>query len=563
VEEITAKDKSMGRAIGIHLGLANTVAAVKEKDPRVLENREGSFQTPSAVGMHKKEFTVGKLAVDLALLSPKETIYPVKGLMGRGFNHQQWQDVRARYPLETLPDVNRTQNEVRLVLDGKEYSLPEILSKILKKVKEDSELRLNDKVEYAVITVPAYFTENKVDTIRNAGELAGLKIQKILDEPTAAAIGFGVDNIGPNDTKAILVYSLGGGTFDVSVLTIAAGTVAPLHIAGDMWLGGDDFDHKIMDYVVEHIESVHSVNFRKDSRFMIKLKKEAEQAKKSLSSMNRTNIILPGMLKNKDGDLIDIEMKLSRTEFERMIAKEVSHSIELLMTALKNVVMTPEEIDHVILVGGSSQIPLVRRSLATLFGGQKLLINVDPMKCVAYGAAILAARLLGETISAPVDVTFKPTHKQDAKDAKREEMKREPTKVFLCHSRCDKPRVRALYHRLLKDGFAPWLDEEDLLPGQDWRREIPAAVRKCDVVVVCLSKASTREGYVQKEIKVALDVADEKPERTIYIIPARLEEEAEVPDRLSRWQWVDLFEQDGYHKLARALAHRAKSIALK
>jgi molecular chaperone DnaK len=385
----------MGRAIGIHLGDTNSVAAIKDSlsGVRVVQNRESQDLTPSVVGMHKKQVVVGQLAIDRALLSPKETIYSVKRLMGRGFRDEQVQKVRSKYLYDIVEPTDGTDDDVRVVLDAKQYSPPEVSSMILKKIKEDAELRLSDKIEFAVITVPAYFTEKQKDATRKAGQLAGLKVQKILDEPTAAAIAFGVDNVGPDDSKTILVYDLGGGTFDVSVLTIVGGIFVQLNIEGNMWLGGDDFDHKIMDHVVQHIESVHNIDPRKDARFMIKLKEKAEQAKKDLSSMNRTDITLPGMLKNEDGDLIDIETELSRAEFERMIAKDVAESVELVKVAIKNAgeMMTPDQIDYVILVGGSSQIPLVRKSLAAVFGEQKLLMNVDPMKCVAYGAAVLAA----------------------------------------------------------------------------------------------------------------------------------------------------------------------------
>ena len=384
----------MGRAIGIDLGTTNSVAAIKEGAIKVLQNRESQDLTPSVVGMHKKQAVIGQLAIDRAALAPKETIYSVKRLMGRGFRDDQVQKVRSNYPYEIVEPGDGTDDDVRVMLDGKQYSPPQISSMILKKIKDDAEMRLGDQVEYAVITVPAYFTEKQKDATRKAGQLAGLKVQKILDEPTAAAIAFGVDNVGPDDSKTILVYDLGGGTFDVSVLTIVGGIFAQLNIEGNMWLGGDDFDHKIMDYVVQHVESVHGVDPRKDARFMIKLKEKAEQAKNTLSSMNWANITIPGVLKKEDGDLIDVELELSRSEFERMIASAVAESVELVRMAIKNAgeTMTPDQIDHVLLVGGSSFIPLVRKALATLFGEGKLLMNTDPMKCVAFGAAIVAAK---------------------------------------------------------------------------------------------------------------------------------------------------------------------------
>ena len=345
----------MGRAIGIDLGTTNTVSAIKKATVNVLQNSESQDLTPSIVGMYKEQVMVGQLASDRALLAPKDTIYSVKRLMGRGFRDEQVQKVRNRYPYEIVEPADGTDDDVGVILHGKQYSPPQISSMILEKIKQDAEMRLGDKVEYAVITVPAYFTEKQKAATRKAGQLAGLKVQKILDEPTAAAIAFGVDNVGPDDAKTILVYDLGGGTFDVSVLTIVGGIFAQLNIEGDMWLGGDDFDHKIMDHVVQHVESVYGIDPRKDARFMIELKKKAEQTKKSLSSMNRTDITIPGLLKNGDGDLIDLELELSRSVFEQMIAPSVAKSVELVRIAIKNAgeTMTPDQIDHVLLVGGS------------------------------------------------------------------------------------------------------------------------------------------------------------------------------------------------------------------
>ncbi len=382
----------MGRAIGIDLGTTNSVAAIKAGDLRVLQNRESQDLTPSVVGAYKKQIRIGQLAVDQMPLAPKDTIISVKRLMGRGFRDEQVQQVRGKYSYDVVEPSDGTDEDVRVLLDGKQYSPIQISSMILKKVKEDAEMRLNDQVEYAVITVPAYFSEKQKDATRKAGQMAGLKVQKILDEPTAAAIAFGIDNVGPDDSKTILVYDLGGGTFDVSVLTIVGGIFAQLDIEGDMWLGGDDFDHKIMSHVVGHVQSVYGVDARKDPKFMVKLKEKAEQAKKSLSSMNRTDITIAGMLKDDDGNLIDVELEISRAEFERMIAPDIARSVELVHTAIRNAgeAMTPDQIDHVLLVGGSSYIPAVRKALSAVFGERKLLMNVDPMKCVAYGAAALS-----------------------------------------------------------------------------------------------------------------------------------------------------------------------------
>lgn len=384
----------MGRMIGIDLGTTNTVMAIREKEPRVLLNMENQDLTPSVVGVYRGKTRVGQLALDQMLLAPKDTIISVKRLMGRGFRDPEVQKVVENYRYEVVEPTDGTDDDLRIIMDGRPYSPIEISAQILKKIKEEAERRLNDTVEYAVITVPAYFTEKQKDATRKAGQLAGLKVQKILDEPTAAAFAFGLENVGPDETKNILVYDLGGGTFDVSVLTLAGGMMVQLDIEGDMWLGGDNFDVKIMDHVLRHLESVYGVNGRGDSRFMVELRKKAEQAKKSLSTMTRTDITIPAALKDDDGNPIDVELELSRTEFEGMIAKDVAHSIDLVRTAIRNAgeAMTPDQIDHVILVGGSSYIPAVQKALREVFGDKKVMMNVDAMKCVAYGAAVLSAK---------------------------------------------------------------------------------------------------------------------------------------------------------------------------
>ncbi|MGB8258910.1 MAG: Hsp70 family protein [Terracidiphilus sp.] len=384
----------MGKCIGIDLGTTNSVAAVRMATAQVLQNRESQDLTRSVVGEYKGQIRVGQLALDQQLLAPKDTIESIKRLMGRGFRDENVQRVKSRAAYAIVEPTDGTDDDVRVLMGGKPFSPIQISSMILKKVKEDAEMRLNDTVEYAVITVPAYFTDKQKDATRKAGQLAGLKVQKVLDEPTAAALAFGVDNVGPDDSKTILVYDLGGGTFDVSVMTIVSGAFVQLNIEGDMWLGGDDFDRKLMDHVLRHVKMVYGIDGATDPKFMVELKKKAEQAKKALSSMTRTDITIPGMLKSDAGDLIDVELEISRSEFEALISSDVARSMEIVHKAIRNAgeAMTPEQIDHVLLVGGSSYIPLVQSSLAAIFGRQKLMMNVDPMKCVAYGAAILSAK---------------------------------------------------------------------------------------------------------------------------------------------------------------------------
>ncbi len=383
----------MGNAIGISLGNTNSVMAIKQAENLyVLKNKENNEITPSVVGFHKGQFIVGEPAIDRMVSAPKGTIISIKRLMGHTYTYPDVQKAKDYYQYEIVPSDGK-DGDVMVMLGEKQYSPVQISSKILEKLKKDAEVRLNNTVEYAVITVPAYFTDKQRDAARKAGQLAGLKVQKILDEPSAAAVAFGVDNIGHDDSNTILVYDLGGGTLDVSVLTVAGGQFVILDIEGDMWLGGDNFDHMIMDYVVEQVKEIENINARQNLSFMMELKKQAEKAKKSLSSINSTDIVIIGQLKNEYGDLVDVEVELTRSQFERMIEPDVKRSIELVHKAIKNANVTIEQIDYVLLVGGSSTIPMVKRALVDIFGEKKVLINVDPMKCVAQGAAIMAEML--------------------------------------------------------------------------------------------------------------------------------------------------------------------------
>jgi molecular chaperone DnaK len=382
----------MSKVIGCDLGTTNSVIAIRQADTKLLPSRENQDSIPSVVGFHRDQIIVGSLAVDRMLSAPENTIVSIKRLIGRAYRDPEVDRVKSRYLYKVVPPLEGTDDDLRVILGGKQYSPIEISSHILKRVKEDAELRLNDTVEYAVITVPAYFSDKQRDATRKAGQLAGLKVQKILDEPTAAAIAFGVDNVGPNDAANILVYDFGGGTFDISVLTVVGGVFAQLDIEGDMWLGGDDFDHKIMDHVIAYVNATYQVDASRNKRFLIELKKRAEQAKKALTSMTHADINVLGLLQDKDGSLIDVELDLTRDQFESMIRPDVERSIALVKTAIDNARMEIEHIDHVLLVGGSSCIPLVRRSLAALFGESKIRSDVDPMKCVAFGAAALAAK---------------------------------------------------------------------------------------------------------------------------------------------------------------------------
>lgn len=387
----------MSIAIGIDLGTTNTVAAISTGTVKAIQNKEHEYSTKSIVGYFKSQYIIGSKAEGFMAQDPKNAIISVKRLMGRSFTDDEIQKIKDKY-LYTIKAPSDGTEDIKVVLGPKEFSPIEISAMILRKIKEDAEARLGDTVEYATITVPAYFTDKQVTATRLAGTIAGFKVQLIMDEPTAAAYAFGVDNVGSEEAKTIVVYDLGGGTFDVSVLTIAGGNFARLNTEGNMWLGGDDFDHKIMDFVIERVKKEYNVkDTGSNLRFMAELKKAAEKAKTELGSMNRTDITVNSILKDADGNIIDVDVELTREQFEGMISGKVNESIDLVKKAMAGASLTIDEIDNIILVGGSSSIPMIQKALIANFGENKVLKNVDPMLCVAYGAAIMANRL-GENI---------------------------------------------------------------------------------------------------------------------------------------------------------------------
>jgi molecular chaperone DnaK len=397
----------MSKVIGIDLGTTNSVFTIMRDKIEILQNKENEESTPSVICFYKNQNLVGSRAVDYMTAVPNDTIISIKRLMGRAYSDKEVQKVKEYVSYKIIKPTHGTEHDVRVILGGKEYSPIQISSMILKKINKDAEMRLNDKVEYAVITVPAYFTDKQREATWQAGRLAGLSVQKILDEPTAAAIAFGMDRLGPEDSKTILVYDLGGGTFDVSVLTVVGGVFAKLDNEGDMWLGGDDFDRKIMRLVLDQIKTEYGLDASRDMKFMAALKKRAEKAKIDLSSMTATDIVIIGILKDSQNNLIDVELDITRDQFEAMIADDVKRSTDIVQKALNEASMEPEQIDHVLMVGGSSSIPMVHRALVDIFGEKKVCMNVDPMKCVAIGAGILA-KMMGEVIECPSCETKNP-----------------------------------------------------------------------------------------------------------------------------------------------------------
>lgn len=401
----------MGKVVGIDLGTTNSVVAIVDGPvPRVLDNKEAKSQTRSVVGLKRRksmkggaseEILIGDPALDNWPFATKDTIISVKRLMGRGMNDPEVEKVKRSALFEIVPPSDGTKDSVRVLIGGKEHSPIDISATILRKLKEDAEFRLGEDVTHAVITVPAYFSQIQRDATRKAGLKAGLRVMKILDEPTAAAIAFGVDSGENTEPKTILVYDLGGGTFDISVLMWAGNVFAPLNLEGDMWLGGDNLDQVIVDAAISRAKEELGIDPSTNMHFMVAVKKAAQAAKERLSSARSADIIVAGMLRDEGGNLIDFEMEITREEFEGMIRPLIERTVSLTQKALKNAGYTPEQIDYVLMAGNSTTVPAVQQAMEQLFGSPKVTRKIHPKHCVAMGAALLAARLRGMVCQAP------------------------------------------------------------------------------------------------------------------------------------------------------------------
>ena len=405
----------MAKSIGIDLGTTNSVAGIKKAQLEIIKNSEGELLTPSCVTVKKKksllklitneEYIVGRNALEWIKQDPTNTITAVKRLMGRSLDDPEIKKMTAvgdrQYRI--VQQSTGTTNSLAIILGGKEHTPAQISGKILAKLKSDAEKALADEVTFAVITVPAYFNDKQKYATRTAAALAGLKVQRLLPEPTAAAISFGVDDIGEEESKTVLVFDFGGGTFDLSVLTISGGQFIEQGKGGNMWLGGEDIDAKIMTFVLDQtaeeydIENMEALIAGQDEKirnlFLGELKSAAERAKIHLSDHHETYIEILAMLKDSDGDAIDIDVTLTRRQFEEMIASSVDTTITLTHKLLRDINFTPDLIDQVLLVGGSSRIPAVIKAIEKEFGQEKVLLHKQPMLAIAEGAAILSHRL--------------------------------------------------------------------------------------------------------------------------------------------------------------------------
>ncbi len=378
----------MGKVIGIDLGTTNSVVAVMEGgEPKVITNPEGGRTTPSVVGFAKGgERLVGQVAKRQAVTNPGNTVYSVKRFVGRRFDE-------VKSEAETVPFkiTKGGQGEVRIVAHGKEYPPPEISAMILQKMKDAAEQYLGEQVTQAVITVPAYFNDSQRQATKDAGQIAGLEVLRIVNEPTAAALAYGLDK---KKDQTIAVYDFGGGTFDVSILEVGEGVVEVKSTNGDTHLGGDDIDKRVMDWIVEEFKKDQGINLAKDRIALQRLKEAAEKAKMELSTVLETEINLPFITADAAGPK-HLNLKLTRARFEQMCEDLFQRSAGPCKQALADAGFKTGQIDEVVLVGGSTRIPRVQAIVKELFG-KELHKGVNPDEVVGIGAALQAGVLGGE-----------------------------------------------------------------------------------------------------------------------------------------------------------------------
>ncbi len=379
----------MAKAIGIDLGTTNSVVAVMEgNQPSVIINSDGSRLTPSVVGFTKTgERLVGQLAKRQAVLNAESTIYSVKRFIGRRYSEVQAEVKNV--PYKVVPGPN---DAVRFVIQGKEYSPEEISAQILRKLAEDATKYLGEKVTDAVITVPAYFNDAQRQATKDAGKIAGLKVLRIINEPTAASLAYGLDK---KKNETIMVFDLGGGTFDVSILDVGDGVFEVRSTSGDTHLGGDDFDKRLVDYVAEEFQREQGIDLRKDRQALQRLTEASEKAKIELSSVVETTMSLPFVTADASGPK-HLEMKITRAKFEELTADLVERCVGPVKQALADAKIKESDIDELILVGGATRMPAVQSLVRRLTGGKEPNQSVNPDEVVAVGAAIQAGVLAGE-----------------------------------------------------------------------------------------------------------------------------------------------------------------------
>ena len=381
----------MPKILGIDLGTTNSCMAVIEaSEPRVVENAEGGRTTPSVVGLNTRseERYVGTTAKRQAVTNPENTVYSVKRLMGRRFN-----DDSVQRDLELLPYkvVRHSNDDAYVVMGGKNYAPPEISAMVLQKLKQDAETKLGEPVSQAVITVPAYFNDSQRNATKDAGRIAGLEVLRIINEPTAASLAYGLDK---KTDETIAVYDLGGGTFDITVLQIGEGVFEVKATNGDTHLGGDDFDERIVDWIADEFRAEQGIDLKQDGMALQRLREAAERAKIELSTLMQSEINLPFITADASGPK-HLVMSLSRSKLEQLVDDLVRKTVQPCNQAIADAGIAVSDIDEVILVGGMTRMPAVQKVVSDLFG-REAHQGVNPDEVVAVGAAIQGGVLQGE-----------------------------------------------------------------------------------------------------------------------------------------------------------------------
>jgi molecular chaperone DnaK len=379
----------MAKSIGIDLGTTNSCVAVLEGgDPTVITNSEGERTTPSVVAFDRRsgERLVGQLARRQAVTNPERTVYSIKRFMGRRYSDVKTEAERVGYQVKSGPG-----GDIRIEVDDKEYSPPEISAMTLQKLKRDAEEYLGEEVSEAVITVPAYFEDAQRQATKDAGRIAGLNVKRIINEPTAASLAYGMDK---EEDQTILVFDLGGGTFDVSILELGEGVFEVKATSGNNHLGGDDFDAKVVEWMVSEFKKVEGIDLSKDKMAAQRLVEAAEKAKRELSSTTSTNINLPFITADQNGPK-HMDLTLSRAQFNNLTADLVEATAGPVRQAMEDAGLQPGQVDQVILVGGSTRIPAVQEQVKEITGKEPHK-GINPDEVVAVGAAIQAGVLAGE-----------------------------------------------------------------------------------------------------------------------------------------------------------------------
>lgn len=380
----------MSKIIGIDLGTTNSVAAVMEGgEPTVIPSSEGARTIPSVVAVNKNgERLVGQVARRQAVMNPENTIFSIKRFMGRKFK-----DAEVQHALKFVPyKVTEAPNgDVRVHLDGKEYSPPEISAMILQKMKADAEAYLGDAVDRAVITVPAYFNDPQRQATKDAGRIAGLEVMRIINEPTASSLAYG---LGEVKDETIAVYDMGGGTFDISVLDVGDGVFEVRSTNGDTYLGGDDFDERIITWIADEFRKEQGIDLRQDRQALQRLKEAAENVKKELSSTTSAEINLPFITADQSGPK-HLNTNLSRSKLEELVHDLIQHSLEPVKKALDDAGVKPADVNEIVMVGGMTRMPAIQDAVSKFFGKEPNK-SVNPDEVVAVGAAIQAGVLGGD-----------------------------------------------------------------------------------------------------------------------------------------------------------------------